>query len=254
MDQPDKPQLPQFFVKMLRNVTAKRARTVIDHILEHGYITTEELGEKYGYDHPPRAARDVRESGIPLETFRVRDSRGRRIGAYRFGDPEEALHWRVGGRRTLPKQLKRELMEREDSRCQVCLTSLDGRYLQIDHRVPYEIGGESAGKLQASDFMLLFGSCNRAKSWSCEHCENWTGIRAPELCKTCYWGDPTDYSHIALLVIRRLDLTWTEGEVSDYDRIVRSSEDAKEELPDFVKSVLQRWTPFVAQLGSKNKV
>ena len=227
-------------MEILQNVTAKRARTVIDHILEHGHITTEELSEKYGYDHPPRAARDVRELGIPLETFRVSDSRGRKIGAYRFGNPEEARDWRIGGRRALPKLLKKELAERENSRCQVCLTRLDGRYLQIDHRVPYEIGGERTGELQASDFMLLCGSCNRAKSWSCEHCENWTGIRAPELCKTCYWGDPADYSHIALLVIRRLDLTWTQEEVSDYDRIVRSSEGTKEELPDFVKSVLRR--------------
>ena len=39
------------------------------YILKHGHITTEELEETYGYDHPPRAARDVREQGIPLETF-----------------------------------------------------------------------------------------------------------------------------------------------------------------------------------------
>ena len=224
---------------MLQSVTGKRARTVIDHILEHGHITTEELSERYGYDHPPRAARDVRESGIPLETFRVTDSRGRKIGAYRFGDLGDVRQWRMAGRRALPKQLKKEFMEREQSRCQVCLTHLDGRYLQIDHRVPYEIGGERVGKLQASDFMLLCSSCNRAKSWSCEHCDNRIGARAPELCKTCYWGDPTEYSHIALLVIRRLDLTWTEQEVSDYDRIASISKDAKTGLPEFVKRVLR---------------
>ena len=35
-------------------VLAKRAKTVIDHILKHGHITTEELKNLYGYDHPPR--------------------------------------------------------------------------------------------------------------------------------------------------------------------------------------------------------
>ena len=50
-------------------MTAKRPRTVIGHILQHGFITSEELHSIYGYDHPPRAARDVREYGIPLETF-----------------------------------------------------------------------------------------------------------------------------------------------------------------------------------------
>ena len=50
-------------------VTAKRARTVIDHLLKHGSVTTEELQSIYGYDHPPRAIRDVRECDIPIETF-----------------------------------------------------------------------------------------------------------------------------------------------------------------------------------------
>ena len=59
--------LPRDFVEKCKSVTAKRPRTVIEHILTYGYITTEELKEKYGYNHPPRAARDVREQGIPLD-------------------------------------------------------------------------------------------------------------------------------------------------------------------------------------------
>ena len=64
-------QWPPSFLKLIENVQQKRARTVLDHILEHGHVTTEELKDLYGYNHPPRAARDVREQGIPLETFRV---------------------------------------------------------------------------------------------------------------------------------------------------------------------------------------
>lgn len=52
-------EYPEEFLKLLQAVTNKRARIVIDHILEHGFVTTEELKTKYGYDHPPRAARDV---------------------------------------------------------------------------------------------------------------------------------------------------------------------------------------------------
>lgn len=66
--------LPREFMKKCKAVTAKRPRTVIDHILKYGHITTEELKEKYGYNHPPRAARDVKEQGIPLEMFRVTGS------------------------------------------------------------------------------------------------------------------------------------------------------------------------------------
>lgn len=203
-------------------------------------MTTEELSEEHGYDHPPRAARDVRELGIPLETFRISNTQGKTIGAYRFGDPQEVRRGRSGGRRALPKRLKQDLMEQQGAKCQVCFTSLDGRYLQIDHRVPYEIGGEPKRTANLSDFMLLCGSCNRAKSWSCEHCENRTGMRAAELCRTCYWGNPASYSHMALRVVRRLDLTWTQGEVYDFDQIANGAEDAKVGLPVFVKRVLRQ--------------
>ena len=91
-----RPKLPEEFLKQLKAVTAKRPRVVIDHILKHGHVTTEELKSLYGYDHPPRAARDVREQGIPLETFRVKSTEGHSIGAYRFGDPTKALGGRAG--------------------------------------------------------------------------------------------------------------------------------------------------------------
>jgi hypothetical protein len=76
----------QALLELCLSVTAKRPKTVIAHILEHGFITTEELKEKYGYNHPPRAVRDVRENGIPIENFRVTGSDGRKIAAYRFGE------------------------------------------------------------------------------------------------------------------------------------------------------------------------
>ena len=79
-------KLPKDFLAKLKAVTKKRPKTVIDHILKHGFVTTEEL-KQMGYEHAPRAARDVREQGIPLETFRVKDSNGRSIAAYRFGNP-----------------------------------------------------------------------------------------------------------------------------------------------------------------------
>jgi len=88
-------QLPDDFLELCRSVTAKRPKTVIDHILQHGFITTEELKETYGYNHAPRAARDVRENGIPLETFYVTGNDGRRIAAYRFGDISKARFTRL---------------------------------------------------------------------------------------------------------------------------------------------------------------
>jgi hypothetical protein len=103
---PAVPDLPKWFIERAKAVTAKRAKTVIDHILKHGHITTEELHSLTGYDHPPRAARDVREQGIPLKTFRVAGSQGKSIGAYRFADPCKIRTGTLSGRKVFSKELR----------------------------------------------------------------------------------------------------------------------------------------------------
>lgn len=233
-------KLPKEFLKRLEAVTAKRPKTVINHILKHGHITTEELRDIYGYNHPPRAARDVRERGIPLETFRVTGSDGRRIGAYRFGKPVKDRSGRLGGRKTWPKDFKKQLVERYGSCCEICSTTYEPRYLQIDHRVPFEVAGNPKGKMKTEEFMLLCGSCNRAKSWSCENCENWTADHIIKVCQSCYWATPDNYAHIALELIRRLDIVWKGEEVPEYDRLVKLSKRSKKKLPSFVKNLLNK--------------
>ncbi|MBN2210494.1 MAG: hypothetical protein JW709_03780 [Sedimentisphaerales bacterium] len=232
--------LPKAFLRKLTSITAKRPRIVINHILKHGFITTEELSELYGYDHAPRAARDVREQGIPLETYRVEGKNGRKIAAYCFGDPTKVQGGKFGGRKTWSKDLKNELISLHGERCIICFTPYEPRYLQIDHRIPYEVGGEPKGKSCKEHYMLLCGSCNRAKSWSCEHCMNWKDDHLTEVCRTCYWANPENYKHIALRLIRRLDVTWTEDEVSEYDKLAELSKHAELDLPDFVKHCLRR--------------
>lgn len=234
-------KLPPEFLERLRAVTSKRPKTVIDHILKHGYITTDELKQLYGYDHPPRAARDVREAGIPLETFKVESpTSGRSIGAYRFADPSQLRHDRIGGRQAFPKQFKADLLEKYGSRCAICLGEYEERYLQIDHRVPYEVAGDSPGERNAEEYMLLNGACNRAKSWSCEHCENWLQIRSPDICRACYWAQPESYDHVAMRDIRRLDLEWSGDETNDYDKLKEQAESCAALMPEFVKSILKK--------------
>ena len=125
------------------------------------------------------------------------------------------------------------------ARCAICNTEYEDRYLQIDHRVPYEVAGDSSANLETDDFMLLCASCNRAKSWSCEHCQNWKTDRSHEICQTCYWAQSLNYQHVALRLIRRLDVTWTEHEVRDYERLVDLADIEALELPDFVEKCLR---------------
>lgn len=230
-------KLPPDFLKRLAAVKKKRARTVIDRILKNGYITTEELKD-LGYNHPPRAARDVREEGIPLETFYDKRSRdGRRMASYRFGELSKVRHDRIGGRAVFKKEFKNGLIGIYESKCNICFREFEDRYLQIDHRIPYEVGGDT--DLDPTHFQLLDGSCNRAKSWSCEHCENWINIKDLETCKTCYWAVPESYEHVATRKIRRLDVVWEEDEVETYDEIRRQSEKTNTSMPDLVKDRLR---------------
>jgi len=234
-------KLPKKFLARLKAIKAKRPKTVIQHILKHGHVTTEELKNLYGYDHPPRAARDVREQGIPLETFRVKNAERRTIAAYRFADPSTVKRDRISGRKIFPKEFKAALIRANGSRCQICLEPYEERYLQIDHRVPYEVAGEAGiGERRFADYMLVCASCNRAKSWSCEHCVNWLEEKSPKVCQSCYWGNPESYKHIALKLIRRLDVVWTEQEVETYERLKKRAQKTQETMPRYVKEVLRR--------------
>ena len=105
------------FLELLKSITAKRPRTVIDHILQYGFITTEDLKEKYGYNHPPRAVRDVKEYGIPIVMYRVEGSDGRKIAAYKFGEFSPEMMHRISGRTVLSKKIKEELILLHGSKC-----------------------------------------------------------------------------------------------------------------------------------------
>lgn len=241
-------KLPAKFLARLKKVTAKRPRTVIDHILKHGHITTQELRDVYGYNHPPRAARDVRECGVPLETFEVTGRDGRKIAAYRFGDPSRGRKSQHRGRQAFPKAVKKALLASDGARCEICCGEFSPNHLQVDHRVPYEVGGEPSDIADASAFMLLCGSCNRAKSWSCEHCTNWIETHDPAVCRDCYWASPAHYTHIMQQPTRRVDIVWQGREVAEYDAMLTLAALREVDPPDFVKEILRR---SVGGLSSK---
>lgn len=228
-------------VALIRKVKGKRPRTVIEHIIKHGQITTEELKDQYGYNHPPRAARDVREAGIPLKTTRVTGSDGRRIGAYVFADLDDIEKHKLAGRKVFSKEFKRQLLEQSQGRCAVCNERYADRYLQVDHRVPYEVAGESGrvgDESQPHLFMPLCGTCQRKKSWSCEHCGNWTDTKNATLCNQCYWASPDNYAHVALRQIRQVSIVWSEHEVWEFDAVAKQARRSGLSVQEYIKRQL----------------
>ena len=233
--------LPKDFTDIIKSVTNKRARFVIDTILKKGFCSTEDL-KNAGYEHAPRAARDVRELGIPLNTIRIKDSEGKSIAAYKFGDWEEAKQKnqlaKVGGRTQLTSKLKLALIERYGARCNLYGEEYPERLLQPDHRIPYEIGGDPDDMKNTDYFMLLCPSANRDKSWACEHCDNWI-IKDVNQCTTCYYAFPENYSHIAGEQERKIDLIFKGDKIQIYDDLTEMAREKNIETQDFIKRILE---------------
>ena len=214
-------------------VTNKRARFVLDAIAKDGIVTTEQINQA-GYEHPPRAVRDARELGFPILTTKVKHSNGRSIAAYVFPANARFGHGK-DGRRILLKKQRDAIIEAAKRKCRIC-GALENP--QVDHRVPFEVGGEpNTG--DETVFQVLCGSCNRTKSWSCEHCQNWAQARNPTICSTCYWAGMDEYEHIAMEQQRRVDLVWQQDEVGDYEKLREKARMAVEAVPEYIKQLLR---------------
>jgi hypothetical protein len=192
---------------------SRRAAVVRDHILQHGSITTGKLAE-LGYNHPPRAARDLKDAGAGVVTTMVTGPDGRRMASYAFSG---TANKDGAGRVVIPKVFSDALKDANGYRCAVCGGQFEGRELQADHRVPFAIVGDQPEMIHA-DFMPLCASDNRAKSWSCEHCDNWTD-RNPTMCKSCFWASPDNYLHVAGREERRLNLTFQNADIATYEKL-----------------------------------
>jgi hypothetical protein len=173
--------------------------------------------------------------------FRVEGGDGRKIAAYRFGDPTKSRFGKLTGRTAFTKELKKALIEKHGSRCAIYLEKLDERELQIDHRIPFEVDGDpTGGNLAPENFILLCGSANRAKSWSCEHCANWLERKDANICRNCYWAYPDGYTHIAMRTARRMDIMWMGTEVEVYERLKKKTEELQQEMPAYVKKIIEK--------------
>jgi len=114
-------------------------------------------------------------------------------------------------------------------------------YLQIDHRIPYEVAGDNVGNEQTpEDFMLLSASLQRQKSWTCEHCINGTELKNPDLCRSCFWALPESYSHIAMEEIRQVQIVWTGTEAEEYEAAKYKSYRSGLTLQEYIKTLIKK--------------
>ena len=161
---------------------------------------------------------------------------GRKIAAYKFGNPFDMKNnlSKSAGRTVLSKALKQALIEKYGSKCFVYLETMDESVLQVDHRIPYEIGGEH-DENDIDYYMLLSPSANRAKSWTCEHCENWDK-KDSSFCLRCFWAHPENYDHVAGKYERIISLVFTGDEIEDYYKLIKLS--GEEKAQEVIKQII----------------
>ncbi|MDO5113778.1 MAG: hypothetical protein Q4E67_05335 [Planctomycetia bacterium] len=118
----------------------------------------------------------------------------------------------------MSKNVKQALIKKYGAKCFVYLETMEESVLQVDHRIPYEIYGEY-GEKSVDHYMLLSPSANRAKSWICEHCENWRK-KEVRFCLRCFWAYPEDYDHVAGKYEKIISLIFTGNEIEDYYKLI----------------------------------
>ena len=221
----------------IKEVSSLRPLQVIYHILEQGEVSTETLTSDYGYNHAPRATRDVRELGIPLKTDFAKNSEGKRMAVYSLDFEADAENQKKG-RQAFAKKVKTNLLQVAGTSCSLCNGEYSSLSLQVDHRVPYEIGGElTLENIDERHLMLLCPSSNSSKSWECEHCENWINKDANH-CSKCYWSGELEYEHIASKDEKRDVLTWqNHDDLTLHERINSLAEKDGVTISSKIKSI-----------------
>lgn len=116
----------------------------------------------------------------------------------------------------------------------IYLETMDENILQVDHRVPYEIGGEQDEE-DLDCFMLLSPSANRAKSWTCEHCINWE-TKDAEFCLSCFWAHPEKYDHVAGRSEKVVSIIFSGNEIDDYNKLIELA--GEESAQETIKRII----------------
>ena len=105
----------------LKDASIRPLRVVWECII-NGSVSTESLQQKYGYNQPPRAARDVRELGFPLKTLTGTTSDGRRMAIYELSNLENFQ--KKSARKAFSKKEKDLLAEKYGNTCHFCSQKL----------------------------------------------------------------------------------------------------------------------------------
>ncbi len=234
--------LPEIDEEEWRKVIPKlgqRARIVLNRILDHGDCSTEWLQEQ-GYDHAPRAAQDLKDAGVPLKSHKkdTNSKTGNRMSSYYLPDrkPSEVK----AGRKQPPKKFKKDLIKKYGQKDQFTGQETAGHELTMDHRTPYDVGGDP-DIFDVKDWMLLGASSQQRKKHACSNCENQKTIKDPAICRRCYWAYPEDFDHVAMENLRRIDVEFRGSDVDKYNQLEQYANRMELSIGDAIRFLISEF-------------
>ena len=84
--------------------------------------------------------------------------------------------------------------------------------------------------------MLLSPLANQTKSWTREHCKNWT-VKDVGFCLRCFWAHPEDYDHVAGVREKIVSIVFSESEIDEYNKLIEIS--GEESAQETIKRILR---------------
>jgi hypothetical protein len=87
-------------------------------------------------------------------------------------------------------------------------------------------------------YMVLDGTCNRRKSWICEHCPNLMQYKKVNTCKSCYWANPEEHTHVAMQEVRRVDVVFSGEDTKAFDKFRQRCQQEGESVSHGLKGLV----------------
>ena len=224
-----------------------RARAAADLLIEKGTITKFDFEEK-GINPAvgPRAVMDLKDHGIPIEKpGRVNVPQAKRaVAQYKLGKVANLRPKEKYGRLVPPTNLKRRLIEVSGSYCVYCGQRFPEKSLQIDHKLPVKYFGELPSEEIANldNYQLVCGHCNRIKAEAINRECTKTCFKTHDMniIKSCYWYDPTNYTHVCGKRERRLSLMFVGEETKLYDKLVKVARKENKTAQEVIKELITK--------------
>jgi len=223
---------------LVKKETARGAK-LLTALIEKGEMTTKEL-EESGYGHPPRVRMDLQDIGIEIGTHyrNPHPQSGNRMGTYYLMSPKPGEITKK--RSPPPKSFKKKLVKNHNHVCAITQYVFPENELQMDHRVPFLVGGDP-DSYELDDWMPLSGSAQMLKKKACDDCEN-SSAKDVKICGTCYWAFPERYNHVATIPQSVATMVFRgDVEVELFQKISDIARKNELTVNEVIKSILNQW-------------